>query len=323
MGLYGRDLQVLHEAAGRLPAALQAEGDYAAAALRQVFLRQGIVFVSRQAAVVHIGYLRMRREEFRHRLAVLTVPLHAHMEALQPQVQDKGVLGALDGAEIPHELGGAFGDEGPLLPELLRVGDAVVAVVRGAQTGIFVRVGHPVEPAAVHDGSAHRRAVAVHVLGGGMGHDVSSPLKGTAVDRGGEGIVDNQGNAVGMGASRKLLDVQHGEGRIGDGLAEHGLSIVLKSRVQFLLRGIRAHEGHVYAHPFHGDGDQVEGAAIDGAGGDDVVAAAAYIEKRIEISGLSAAGQHCRGAAFQLGDFGRHIVVGGILEPGVEIAAGL
>ena len=47
----------------------------------------------------------------------------------------------------------ALGDEGSLLAELLGVGDAVVALVRGAQAGELVGVGHPVKLAAVHNGS--------------------------------------------------------------------------------------------------------------------------------------------------------------------------
>ena len=186
---------MLHEGAGCFPAPLDLEADHAAGALGQVLLRQGVVGVPGQAAEAHGGDLGMLCQVFRHRLAVLTVPRHAHVEAFQAQVQVEGVLGGLDGAQVPHELGGALGDEGALLAEAPGIGDAVVAVVGGAQAGEFVGVGHPVEASAVHDGAPHRYAVAVHVLGGGVGHDVGAPLEGTAVDGGGEGVVHDQGHA--------------------------------------------------------------------------------------------------------------------------------
>ena len=54
---------------------------------------------------------------------VFTVAGHAHVQALQPQVQQEGVLGGLDGPEVPHQLGRGLGDEGPALAELLGIGE--------------------------------------------------------------------------------------------------------------------------------------------------------------------------------------------------------
>ena len=48
-----------------------------------------------------------------------------------------------DGTQVTHQLRGAFGDEGPLFAEALGIGDAVIDVVRGAQAGALVRMGHP------------------------------------------------------------------------------------------------------------------------------------------------------------------------------------
>ncbi|CAN4040231.1 HTH-type transcriptional regulator immR, partial [Dysosmobacter welbionis] len=279
----GGQLQMLHKGARCLPAALQLKGHHTAGAVGQVLLCQGMVLVPWQAAVADGGHLGMCRQELRHRLAVLTVAGHAHMEALQPQVQIEGVLGGLDGAEVPHQLGGALGDEGALPAELLRVGDAVVAVVRGAEAGELVRVGHPVELAGVHDGAAYRRAVAVHVLGGGVGDDVGAPFKGPAVHRSGEGVVHDQRHAMGVGGLGELLDVQHRQGRVGDGLAEHRLGVGPEGGFQLLVGAVRGDEGDLDTHFRHGDGDQIEGTAVDGGRGDDVVPAGADVEQREEV----------------------------------------
>ena len=262
----------------------------------------------------------MAFKELCHSHAVGAVALHPHMQAFQTEVQHVGVHGRLHGAKVTHQLRGSLGDKGTLFAETLGVGDAVVAVVRGAQAGELLSVGHPVELAAVHDGTAQHRAMTVHVLGGGVGHDIRAPLKGAAVDRRGEGVVHDQRHTVGVSSLGKLLNVQHGQGRVCDGLAEHHLGVGLECGVQLFLGAQRVHEGGFNAHFLHGDGDQVEGAAVDGTGCHDVVACFAEIEQGKEVCSLTAAGQHCGRAAFQLTDLLSHKVAGGVLQTGIEVA---
>ena len=261
----------------------------------------------------------MSFQELGHGHAVFAVALHPDVQAFQAQVEHIGVHGGLHGTEVAHELGSRLGDKGTFLAEALGVGDAVVTVIRGAQARELVRVGHPVEPAAVHDGTAQHRAVAIHVLGGGVGHDVGPPLEGAAVDRGGKGVVHDERHAVGVGRIGKLFDVQHGQGGVGDGLAEDRLGVGPEGSVQLFLGAQRVHEGGLDAHLFHGDRDQVEGAAVDGAGRHDVVARLAEVEQGEEVRGLAAAGEHGGGAALQLADLLGHQVAGGILQAGIEV----
>ena len=47
------------------------------------------------------------------------------------------------------------------------------------------------------------------------------------------------------------------------------------------------------------------------------------IEQSKEVGRLAGRSEHSGGAALQLGDLGGHIVAGGVLQAGVEIAAGL
>ena len=54
-----------------------------------------------------------------------------------------------------------------------------------------------------------------------------------------------------------------------------------------------------------------------------MVAAGGDVEQREEVGRLTGGGEHGGGAALQRGDLRGHEVVGGVLEPGVEIAAGL
>ena len=102
-------------------------------------------------------------------------------------------------------------------------------------------------------------------------------------------------------------------------------TLVLGRKAAFSSSSVhsRVYEGGSNAHLRHGDGDEVEGAAVDGAGGHDVVPCLADIEQRKEVCGLTAGGEHGGSAALQLADlFGYHIA-GGVLQAGVEIAVGL
>ena len=279
-----------HKAGGSGAAALDAEADDAAGAVGQIFLGQCVVFIAGQPAVVDVGDLGVGGQELGHGLPVLTVAGHPHMQAFQPQVEHVGAHGALDTAQVAHQLGRRLGDESPLFAKALGVGDAVVALVRGGQAGEFVGVGHPVELAAVHDGAAHAAAVAVHVLGGGMGHDVGAPCQRAAVHGGGEGVVHDQRHAVAVGCGGELFNVQHGQRRVGDGLPKDGFGVGLESGVQFLFGAVGGDEGGGNAHLGHGDRDQVEGAAVDGTGGHDVVPRAAQVEQRKEVGRLAGAG---------------------------------
>ena len=127
---------------------------------------------------------------------------------------------------------------------------------------------------------------------------------------------------MGVGGRGKLFDVQHGEGRVCDGLAEHDLGVGPEGGVQFFLGAQGVYKGGGDAHLFHGDRDEVEGTAVDGAGGHDVVACFAQVEQGEEVGGLTAAGEHGSRAALQLADLLGDKVAGGVLEPRVEVALG-
>ena len=322
MGLNGAQLQMLHKGLRCLSAALQTEGDDTAGAVRHILLGQIVVLVTLEAAVFDPCHFFVFGQELGDLLGIGAVLAHTEGQALQTQTQIESTLGRLDGAKITHQLGGTLGDEGTCKAEPLGVGDTVVAVVGGAQAGEPVGILCPVELAAVYDAAAHRNAVTVHVLGGGVGDDVSTPLDGTAVDGGSEGVVHHQGHAVLMGNLGKLLNVQHIQSRVGDGLTEQQLGVGTESGVQLFLGGVGADEGHLDAHAAHGDADQIEGAAVDGGACHDVVTAGCDVEHGVEVGSLTGAGEHGSSAAFQGSDPGSHHVAGGVLEPGVEVAFG-
>lgn len=122
--------------------------------VRHILMGKIVIFVALQSGELHPLDLLVTLQIFRHGLGVGAVLLHAEGQTFQPQIQQERALGGLDAAKVPHQLGGTLGDERAAETEALGVGDAVVAVVRGTQAGELVRVGRPVELAAVHDGTA-------------------------------------------------------------------------------------------------------------------------------------------------------------------------
>ena len=179
---------------------------------------------------------------------------------------------------------------------------------------------HPIETARVHNGAAHRRAVAVHVLGGGVRHDVRSPLDGTAVNGRGERVVDDQGHAVGMGRRSETLDIENGERRVGDCLAEHALSVRSKRRLKLLLGSVGGYEGALDAHAVHGVGEQVVAAAVNRGARHHMVTVTRDVEHGEEVRRLAGAREHSRGTALELGDLRCHVIVRGVLQTRVEVA---
>ena len=231
VGLDGDHLKTRHKPLCRRAAALYAEADNTRGAVRHIFFHQGVVGVGGKTGEAHPSDLVVGFEEFRNGKAVFVVLSHTHVEALKPQVEQIGTHRGRARAKVTHQLCGGLGNKGPFLAEALGIGDAVIAVVGGAKTGEFLLLCHPVKATAVHDTTAHGRAVSVHILGGGMGHDVRAELEGTAEHRGGKGVINDKRNAVGVRRLGEKLDVQHVERGVCHRLAEHRLGVGTEGRL--------------------------------------------------------------------------------------------
>ena len=199
----------------------------------------------------------------------------------------------------------------------------MVALVRRAQSGEFVGIPGPVKGAGVHDGSAHRVGMAVHILGGGVGDNIGPIFERPAVDRRGKGVVHDEGHAVGVCCRGKLLKIQHGQGGVGNRLAEYRLGVGPESGLQLLGRAVGLHKGKLNAHALHGHCKQIVCSAIDGRRGDHMVSAGTDVEDCVEVGGLSRRSEHRGAPPFQCTDLCCHTVIGGILKPGIEVPAGL
>ena len=96
----------------------------------------------------------------------------------------------------------------------------------------------PIEIATVHDGSSHVNSLSVHILGSGMCHNIGTPFNRAAVDRGREGIVNDERDSVAVSESGELLDIEHHYSGIGEGLTEDEFGIWSESLGNFLFRRI-------------------------------------------------------------------------------------
>ena len=245
---------------------------------------------------------------------------HSHMQRFQSEIQNIGALGRLHTAKVTHQLGGTFGDKGSLFSELFCVGNAVIRFIRGAKPGEFVRMGHPVKFTGIHDRSAYGSTMAVHVLGGGVCHDIRPPFDGSAIDRCGECIVYNERYTMIMSGFCKLLNIKNRKCRIGNGLSKNGSRIVPESSVKLLLAAVGRDKGCRNSHLCHGNGNQVKGSAVNRRGCHNMTARLTDVEECEEIGCLSRRSQHGSSSSFQLGNLSRHIIVGRILQSGIEIS---
>ena len=140
----------------------------------------------------------------------------------------------------------------------------MIAVVRCAQSRIFICMCHPVEFAAVYDCSAECGSVSVHVLCGRVCDNICAPLNWSAVYRCREGIVHYKRYSVIVCHLCKKLYIKHRKRRIGNSLTKHKLCVWSECCIQLLLCSIRRYECSCNTHLCHSYRDEVEGASIDG-----------------------------------------------------------
>ncbi|MNL26364.1 hypothetical protein D3C87_1478850 [compost metagenome] len=129
----------------------------------------------------------------------------------------------------------------------------------------------PREFAAVDDGAAHGGAVATQVFGQRMDDDVGAMLDGAEQIGAGHRVIDDQRDAVRMrdlGQFRHIGDIAQ---RVADRFAEDGLGACIDQGGEGLGLA-RVGEAHLDADLWQGVGKQVVGAAIQLAGGDEIVA---------------------------------------------------
>ena len=286
----------------------------------EVFLRQGMVGAGLQAGVVHPGDLGVAFQEPGQGQGVLAMPFHAEVEGFHAQHGEEGVEGHLGIPQVPDPLGTHLGRIGAL-GEIPGVDQAVVTFVRLDELREFPVA--PVKVSLLHNGAAHAAGMPVQVFCGGVGDDVRPPLEGLAEHGGGEGVVHNQGDSIGMGHPGEFLDVQDHHGGVAESLREDGLGVGADGGLEFLLRGGRQEVGEFDAALFQGVGEEADRAAVEAGAGHHVVPRPCHVQDGVGVGGLARGGAYAGHAPLQGGQLLLQGVHGGIGQAGVKEAGGL
>ena len=286
MGDDGDEVQIVHEADGLFTAALQTECNDATGAVGQILLCQGIVLVAGQAGITDPTHLFVLLQPLCHLLGIGAMLAHAQGQGLQTYVQQEGVLGSGDAAQVAHQLYNDLRGVGHVA-ESGGVGKSVVTLVGFGQACELVVLGLPVEVAAIHYATAHLCGMAVHVLGGGVCDDVSAPLERTAVDGCGKGVVHDEGYTMLVCYACKALYIEDTATGVADCLAEEALCVGTELGFNALVVPVLVDEGALYAQFLQRYAEEVECAAIDVVGGYEMVACLADVEDGVEVGCLS------------------------------------
>ena len=323
MGHDADHLEAIHELDGLFTATLDAERENAAReATLELLLCEFIVLVAFEASVVDPSYLRMVLEELGASESVFAVARHAEVQCFETHVQEECVLRRLDGTEVAHELCSSLCDVSALA-KCLGVSEAVIARIRFGEALETVVVCFPVEVAAIHNAAADCHGVAVHVLGGGVGHDVNAEFNRAAENRGRERVIHNHRNAVLVGDVSEALEVKHLAGRVCDCFAEEAFGVRAESLFNFFVARVLVHERAFDAKLLHRNAEEVARTTVNSGSADEVVAGFADVKNGVEVSSLTGARKHCSHTTFESGNLIGDSVVRRVLQTGVEVTTGL
>ena len=279
-----------------------------------------MVFVIGQRCVPYPIDLGMLGKVRRHFFGVGRVPFHAERERIRSQPAQKGVLRAHDCAHVPHHLRAAFGGE--LRRGQVGIHEPVIAFVRLVERRI-AGVALKIEVAAVHDHAAERRRVAVHVFARGMDDDVRPPLERAAQDRRGKGVVHNEQHAVFLGYLCNFVKVEDLDGGVGDRFGENEFRLVVDELFDLFRRRVGIEKAGLYPQFGQSDRKQVECAAVDRGGRNDVVARAADGESQQRGRRHARRTSDARHAPFEFGGLSFERRNGGVCKAGIKIAVRL
>ena len=227
------------------------------------------------------------------------MPAHPQGHGFQSQVQQVRGNGCHGAAKIPQQLHPGLGDIGRF-SKLFRINHTMIALIGGGQLR-ELSGGLPIKGSAIDHHAPQHIGMTIHIFAGGVGDDIRAEIKGTAEEGGCKGIIHNQRNPMPVGDGRVTGNVQHRQGGVGDGLAEDKAGILVKLGIHLIVRHLIMDITDLNAHSFHGDGEQVDGAAVDIVQGNEILTGGADIEHRQQIGRLTGGNQHGPHAALQIG----------------------
>ena len=164
--------------------------------------------------------------------------------------------------------------------------------------------------------------MAAEPFGGRIHHEVGAEFDRPAEKRRGEGVVDQQRNPGVMRDCRDGRNVQHFKPGIADGLADHEPRVGLDRGAEFVQRA-RLHKAGGDAEARQSVREQVDAAAIERGGGDDVIAGIEQGRDRQMQRRHAARGADGADAAFQRGKPLFEHRRGRVRNPRIDVAGAL
>lgn len=200
-------LEVIHDLATRLAAALDAEREHASEALLEVLLRRLVAGVAFQTRIRHPGDVRVALEPARQLESVIRVPLCAERQRLDAEEELLRSEGVQRCAVVAQDLDAGTDDEGDWAKSVVEL-EAVVSLAGIVHLREALRVLAPVELSAVDNDAADGGAVTAYPFRGRVHDDVGAVLDGAyEVAACAEGVVYDDGDAGCVGDFGDLLKV--------------------------------------------------------------------------------------------------------------------
>ena len=196
----------------------------------------------------------------------------------------------------------------------------MIRFIRFSQSMIFMSIGIPVKVTAVNDSSANLHSMSVHIFGCGMGDDISSPFKRTAVYRSSEGVVYNKRNFMFVSNLCEFFNIKNYQGRVCDGLCEKYLCIRTEGSCNFFRASIGVNESAVNAKLFEGNSQEVKGSSVNSRSRHNMITCFADIEDCIEVGSLSGRGKDSGNTTLQICNFCCYSIICGVLQTGIEVS---
>jgi len=312
------ELERILEARTGVNAALHAKSQEARSLAAEVLVNERLARVIRQAGVVDPGGFRMFLQEFGHFQRVFAMSIHTQAQRFQPLQDQEGVERRNARAHIAQRHSAGAADKGGSA-ERLGVNHAVIAhfrLVESLEAGLVLGPG---ELATIHDDAADAGAVAAHIFGQRMHHDVGAVLERSGQVGRRHRVVHNQRHAAGMRDFGEGGEVHHIAERVADGFAVNRFGALVDQRGGG-LRVVGIDKLHIDAVLRQRVREQVVSAAVQRAGGDDVVARLGDGQDRIGDRRLSGCQRQRANAAFEGSDALLQHVGGRIHDARIDIA---